>query len=171
MKLAALLVTTPFRPVMEIKKVTDGVYYGAVPRADCDYRQLQALGIKTLIDGRKFRKRTSSEEASLAPVYGMTYRHIEMGFRPTRDFAPESVLRIAADPAVQPVYFHCKLGRDRAALIAALYRVRFLGWSPDAAYALMRSERFNPFLFDLRRYFWRYTRGAAAPDPGIDHGQ
>ena len=38
-----------------------------------------------------------------------------------------------SDKRLRPVYFHCTLGRDRTALIAALYEVYFLGLPPERA--------------------------------------
>jgi hypothetical protein len=55
---------------------------------------------------------------------------------------------------LQPVYIHCELGRDRSGLIIGLYRVRYEGWSPCAAYAEMQQFGFNERLRGLDRYFW-----------------
>jgi protein tyrosine/serine phosphatase len=149
---------SPVRADLTIKLVAPGIYYGNAPRSESDYEQLQRLGIKTVLDMRKSAPRRSRVEQDLVSAHGMVYRRVLMGFRPTRDFTPEAALQVLADPGLRPVYMHCVLGRDRAALVAALYRVRYLGWSREAAYAAMQSERFNPFLFDLDRYFWRYAR-------------
>ncbi len=153
-----LACTASVQADLKVTQVSPAVYYGNSPRSESDYHQLQALGIRTVIDLRKFTPRASAREEAQVSAHGMTYRLIAMGFRPTRDWTPEEVLQVLADPDAQPVYLHCMLGRDRAGLVVALYRVRFLGWDRESAYAVMQQERFNPLLRDLDRYFWLYAR-------------
>ena len=62
------------------------------------------------------------------------------------------------------VYVHCSLGRDRTGLIAALYRYRYLGWSPQRAFCEMQRGEFNSRLVELDDYFWcSVNRSAAVP--------
>jgi protein tyrosine/serine phosphatase len=75
-------------------------------------------------------------------------------FRPHRDGSAERALGTLADVSLHPIYIHCELGRDRVGLIAALYRVRFQGWRPQAAYAEMKCFGFRSYLRGLERYFW-----------------
>jgi tyrosine-protein phosphatase SIW14 len=152
------LATGPVRGELNIQEVSRGVYYGEAPSSAADYQQLQCLGIKTVLDMRKFSPHASAREEEIVSSYGMLYRHVPMGFQPTRDCTPEEALQILADPALQPVYMHCNLGRDRTGLVVALYRVRYLGWSSNAAYEDMQRERFNPLLRNMDRYFRRYAR-------------
>jgi hypothetical protein len=42
---------------------------------------------------------------------------------------------VVADPANQPVYFHCHHGIVRASMVQVAYRTRFCGWDLDRAYA------------------------------------
>ncbi len=146
----------------EIHEIAPGVYYGPIPKTDSDFRQLQGLGVKTVVELRKFMHRKSAREEGLVSAYGMVHRLVPMGFEPSRDGTPELALEIMHDPAQQPVYVHCMLGRDRTGVVVALYRVRYLGWSPEAAYAEFEAELFNPLLFGLKRYFWRYARVSGA---------
>ena len=156
--LMLLALPAPLRAELKVKEVTPGVYYGNSPKSDSDYRELQVLGVKTVLDLRKFVSRRIATEQDCVPAYGMVYRQVAMGFQPTRDCTPEPVLQIMHDPSQQPIYVHCGLGRDRTALVAALYRVRYVGWTPEAAHAQMKSERFNRLLLDLDRYFSLYAR-------------
>jgi hypothetical protein len=45
----------------------------------------------------------------------------------------ETALALLRSMPCHPVYFHCALGRDRTALVAALYQMYFRGLSPEAA--------------------------------------
>ncbi len=157
--LAVLLTSRPATADLKVRMVAPGVYFGEAPRTDCDYRELQALGIRTVVELRKFLPRKSEQEQSVAASYGMAHVLIPMGFRPTADCTPEEALAAMTDPSLMNVYVHCVLGRDRTGLVVALYRVRYLGWPAATAYEQMRAERFNPLLRDLDRYFWRYACG------------
>ena len=143
------------RGELAVRELAPGIYYGAAPESSADYCRLRSLGVRTVVELRKFQPRAIERERRMAGQYGLSWRHVPMGFCPLRDGGPECVLRIIANPAQQPVYFHCNLGKDRAGLIVALYRVRFLGWAPDDAFAAMKRQQFNPKLRGLDDYFWR----------------
>jgi protein tyrosine phosphatase (PTP) superfamily phosphohydrolase (DUF442 family) len=42
---------------------------------------------------------------------------------------------ILADPALQPIFFHCVAGHHRSSQVHAAYRIRTEGWSADHAWA------------------------------------
>ncbi|WP_164102903.1 fused DSP-PTPase phosphatase/NAD kinase-like protein [Candidatus Laterigemmans baculatus] len=156
--LVAWGLATPARAELDAQEQAPGIYTGTAPTAAEDFEQLRCLGVQTIVDMRKFRPRDSRREQALAAQYGIAYHAIPLGFYPTHDDAPQRVLQLLAACADRPVYLHCQLGRDRTGLIIALYRVRHLGWSPEAAYAAMEQQEFNPLLRDLDRYFWRSVR-------------
>lgn len=140
---------------LQVRQIAPGIYTGTAPQSEADYATLQRLQVQTVVDMRKFRPLASRQEAATVERYGMRHYLIPLGFQPTKTGTPECVLRILADACQQPVYIHCQLGRDRTGMIVALYRVRYLGWSPEAAYAAMERQQFNPLLRDLDRYFWQ----------------
>jgi protein tyrosine/serine phosphatase len=142
---------------IEIAEVSPGIYRGPAPYTASDYRQLQALGIKTVLDIRKFRRRRLEEECRCVRAHDMMYTNVPVSFRPQRDGNAECALRALVDARRRPVYIHCELGRDRAGLIIALYRVRCEGWSLCAAYAEMERFGFNNRLRALENYFWDYA--------------
>jgi len=52
----------------------------------------------------------------------------------------DKILAILRDSRYHPVYFHCKFGRDRTSIIAALYKMYFQGLSePEAMQYLHES--------------------------------
>jgi hypothetical protein len=63
-------------------------------------------------------------------------------------------LALISNPALQPVYVHCKQGRDRSGLIVGIFRVRHQGWTPSTAYREMERLGFRDEIAGLRRCFW-----------------
>jgi protein tyrosine/serine phosphatase len=148
---------------IEIAEVSPGIYRGPAPYSASDYGQLQALGIKTVLDVRKFRRRRLEDECRRVKACGMTYKLVPVAFRPQRDGSAECALRALTDARLRPIYIHCELGRDRSGLVVALYRVRCEGWSLCAAYAEMERFDFNNRLRALENYFWDYAKSGKCP--------
>ncbi|MBX6313657.1 MAG: dual specificity protein phosphatase family protein [Isosphaeraceae bacterium] len=78
-------------------------------------------------------------EQELARQMGVRWVHIPIveksadGQRKTVADALERAAAVVADPANQPVYFHCHHGLNRAALVQIAYRTLHCGWSLDQA--------------------------------------
>src|SRR5260370_39699013 len=78
-------------------------------------------------------------EQKKAKQYGIAFTPARMNASPVSPSQKhvESILAILADNRHHPVYFHCALGRDRTSLIAALYKMYFLGMSQQNAWRYM----------------------------------
>lgn len=155
----ACLTATTARAHLPIVEVSPGIYRGPAPESAADYRQLSALGVKTVLDLRKFRTRKMDDSRRCVELHGMDYQQIPVAFRPKRDGSAECAFRALTNVGYYPIYIHCELGRDRVGLIVALYRVRCEGWSLCSAYAEMQRFGFNEKLRGLERYFWDCVRG------------
>jgi protein tyrosine/serine phosphatase len=121
-------------PLKSFGVVDDGVYKGARPTSDADYRFLQSLHVKYIVDLQVIPFMTRFEQRK-AKRYGITLIPGIMNASPISPSEKHvnNVLAILRDERYHPVYFHCKLGRDRTNVIAALYKMYFLGMSePDA---------------------------------------
>ena len=103
-------------------RVDEGVYKGSKPRSDADYRFLQSLHVKYMVDLRVIPWLYQTEERN-ARRYGIELMPVQMNASPVSPSEKhiETVLAILRDRRCHPIYFHCALGRDRTALIAALY--------------------------------------------------
>jgi protein tyrosine phosphatase (PTP) superfamily phosphohydrolase (DUF442 family) len=141
-----------------VTKVNDRMFHGPAPHTPEDYAQLKCLGVKTILEMRKFLPRQMSAEECAAHQYGFLYRHVPLGFRRDLDCSILQALAIIADPNMQPVFFHCNLGRDRVNLLTAVYRVRYEGWSPQAAHNAMMAGGYKSFLRKLDQAYWRLVR-------------
>ena len=114
--------------------VDDGVFKGSRPKSDADYRFLQSLHVKYIVDLQVLPLLTLPEQRK-AKKYGMTLIPGTVNASP---FSPsekhiQKILAILRDGRYHPVYFHCKFGRDRTSIIAALYKMYFQGMSESEA--------------------------------------
>jgi protein tyrosine/serine phosphatase len=123
-------------------KINDHYFRGSQPKG-ADYKDLAALGVKTVID---LQKDGPSNESGLVTAAGMKFFRIGM----TTTNAPTDTqiaqfFEIVNDPANQPVYVHCAGGRHRTGTMTALYRMTFDGWNAEKAYNEMKQYRFEGF--------------------------
>ena len=114
-------------------EVDSGVFKGSKPRSDADFKYLQSLHIKTVVD-LEFLPVPGDKEKKKARKYGIEILSVKLNaspLSPSREHI-EQALSMIRDRRCQPVYFHCALGRDRTALLATLYKMYFMGMSPEA---------------------------------------
>jgi len=114
-------------------------YRGAQPD-QTDYKDLAALGIKTIID---LRDDPTSYEKREAEAAGMRYVNIPMSdsSRPAESQI-EQFLKLATDPQTGRFYVHCVGGRHRTGVVGAVYRMKLDGWDFDKAYKEMKNYDF-----------------------------
>jgi tyrosine-protein phosphatase SIW14 len=123
-------------------KINNNYYRGAQPE-DRDYKDLAALGVRTVID---LTRDGRANEQRLVEQAGMKFHRIPMttSERPS-DTAVAQFLKLVNDPASQPVYVHCQGGRHRTGIMTAVYRMTQDGWTADRAYQEMKQYRFEGF--------------------------
>jgi protein tyrosine/serine phosphatase len=114
-------------------------YRGAQPKEQ-DYKDLAALGIKTVIDLTADPK---PYERSAVESLGMKYVNIPMIERkyPTEE-ATKSFLKVVSDPGTGKFFVHCAGGRHRTGSMGAVYRYQFYDWNFDQVYAEMKKYDF-----------------------------
>ena len=136
-------------------KVNDNYYRGAQPKGS-DYKDLAAIGVKTVID---LQRDGPSNEAGLAKAAGMNFYRIGMttSKAPTNEQVAQ-FFQIVTNPANQPVYVHCAGGRHRTGTMTALYRMTYNGWNAQQAYDEMKQYHFEGFIDHpvLRNYVYAY---------------
>ncbi len=122
--------------------INDTYYRGAQPKGE-DYRDLAALGVRTVID---LTKDGRDDEQGFVEAAGMKFHRIPMTTtdRPS-DAAIAEFLAIVNDPANQPVYVHCQGGRHRTGTMTAVYRMTQDHWTAAQAYDEMKQYRFEGF--------------------------
>jgi protein tyrosine/serine phosphatase len=114
-------------------------YRGAQPKEQ-DYKELAALGIKTVID---LQAEPKAYEKSLVESLGMIYVNIPMIEKkyPT-EAATKMFLKVANDPDTGKFYVHCAGGRHRTGAMGAVYRYQFYDWNFEQVYAEMKKYDF-----------------------------
>lgn len=80
-----------------------------------------------------------AREQALAKELGCRWVHIPIvddraaGDKRTIDDCLEQAAAALADPANQPVYFHCHHGINRASMVQMAYRTMYCGWTLEQA--------------------------------------
>jgi protein tyrosine/serine phosphatase len=166
LSLLAAFAGTSFNPSLgvaapeltRVREVTAGIFRGSQPEELADMVRLSRLGVRTV-----YSLVTDDEdverEARFARSLGIRFISVPMSPLLTpKDETVDFLLAEIQDPRNQPVYLHCRHGKDRTGLIFGLYRVEVQGWTPQQAFLEMREIGFSRWLFALERYFWKRTR-------------
>jgi len=146
-------------PLKHFAKVDEGVYKGSRPKGDAQYEFLQSLGVKYIIDLQVLPLMSKFEERK-AKKYGITVLHGIMNASPISPSEKhvDHILAILRDPSKHPIYFHCKLGRDRTNVIAALYKMYFEGMSEKEAMQYLHDSGYGFRFGFLRSGLTRYLK-------------
>ena len=114
-------------------------YRGARPKQE-DFKDLAALGIKTVID---LTEDPNGDEKATVESLGMKYVHIPMVDKkyPTEE-ATSMFLKVTNDPATGKFFVHCAGGRHRTGAMGAVYRYQNYNWNFDQVYAEMKQYDF-----------------------------
>ena len=155
----------PGTTIKHFGELDDGVYKGSAPKNDADYQFLQSKKIKYILDLQLFpflhiRERKHAEK------YGIVFLRARINASPLSPSQKHisQILTILRDKRYHPIYFHCDLGRDRTSLIAALYKMYFLGMSQQDAWREMKSNGFKDSwtLRGLRKYLERHPKSPSS---------
>jgi len=114
-------------------------YRGARPKA-ADFKNLAALGIKTIID---LTDNSREREQPAVEAAGMRYVNIPIVDKSYPSMAQASAfLKVVNDPATGKFYVHCAGGRHRTGIMGAVYRFNHDHWNYDQVYAEMKQYDF-----------------------------
>ena len=120
-------------------QMDDRFFRGAQPKAD-EYKELAALGIKTIID---LRDDPEAYEKREAEALGMRYVHLPMvAKRYPKAETVQEFLKLVDDPSTGKFFVHCAGGRHRTGVMGAVYRFNRYGWNFDQVYSEMKKYDF-----------------------------
>ncbi len=156
--------TIPAIHIANFGSINPNFYRGARPKV-ADYKDLAAMGIKTVINLERGGDRNAEKDAKAA---GLNFFKIPMSDSATpADADVQKFLQLASDPAKLPIFVHCKGGRHRTGLVTAIYRMTYDGWTAEQSYQEMKKFDFS-YGFghgDLKRYVLTYS--VPTPQPSI----
>ncbi len=116
-------------------QMDDWFFRGGQPKEN-DFKQLAALGIRTVVDLRDDPK---AYEKQNVEALGMKYVNIPMSDKDYPESAKiEQFLKLIDDPSTGKFYVHCAGGRHRTGVIGAVYRFNQYNWSYEQVYAEMK---------------------------------
>jgi protein tyrosine/serine phosphatase len=134
--------------VKNFYQVTTNLYRGAQPTAE-GMKQLQAMGIKTVINLRAFH--SDKDE-----VAGTGLKSVRFETEPWHAGEADVIrfLKVVVDTNNLPAFVHCQRGADRTGLMCAMYRICVGGWSKADAVEEMKNGGFgfNPAWSNLTRF-------------------
>jgi protein tyrosine phosphatase (PTP) superfamily phosphohydrolase (DUF442 family) len=160
----AITISAEQAGVANFGQVNETYFRGAQPSRDAIGR-FKDLGIKTVVDLQEFPLQAESGWVREA---GMKYFNIPLsGSRPATEEQTARFLELVNDPANQPVFVHCKVGKHRTGAMTGIYRITHDTWTADKAYEEM--QRYGWYSFpnhgSLKAYVYSYYdtyRAAAA---------
>jgi len=151
--------------LVRFSAVDEGVYRGSKPKTDADFRLLRSKGVKTIVN-LQFLPLLDWREKDAAKKHGIEYITVSMNGSPVEPSEKHvaEVLTLLRDGRRHSIYFHCALGRDRTSLIAALYKVYFLGMSQRDGWRYMKNTGFKDSwnLRGLKSYYFKHPRPPAS---------
>jgi protein tyrosine/serine phosphatase len=161
---AAVEGAVPGIPVRNFFEVNPKKLYRGARPDEAGIRYLkEQVGIRTIVslelpDFIEATPMAVAEEKALAERAGIVFQH-----KPITSFDPaversfdariDEILAIFRDPKAQPVYVHCRHGRDRTGLTVALERVLQEGWKPERAYNEMVERGYRTLFINLTHYY------------------
>ena len=117
----------------------DRFYRGAQPD-EADYKDLKALGIRTIID---LQDSPTNYEKRDVEALGMRYVNIPMSDSSyPKQESINAFLKLVNDPATGKFFAHCAGGRHRTGVVGAIYRFNVNHWNFDQAYTEMKDYDF-----------------------------
>lgn len=120
-------------------QMDDRFFRGGQPKEN-EYSELQALGIRTVID---LQDNPTSYEKRNVEALGMTYINIPMSDSSYPESAKvDQFLKLVNDPTTGKFYVHCAGGRHRTGVMGAVYRFNHYNWNYDQVYAEMKKYDF-----------------------------
>lgn len=127
-------------------RIGDRLFSGNSPEGDDAFRELQTIGIRTIIsvDG-------AAPDARRAEQFGIRYVHLPIGY----DGIPRAMqlrLAVAVQELEGPIYIHCHHGKHRGpAAVAAAMRLLSTRWTAETAEQWMKTAGTDPKYSGLYR--------------------
>ncbi len=136
--------------VPNFHRVNERVFRGGQP-TDEGFQSLAKLGVKTVIDLRRPTEHATDLEAAAVKAAGMRYVNVPMQGIVAPD--EKDILKILDMlGSKEPVFVHCKEGKDRTGTVIACYRMAHDGWDNRKALSEAKSYGMHWFEPGMKAY-------------------
>lgn len=152
----AVAADAPAAHVRNFGKVNDHLYRGGQPEI-VGLQELGAMGVKVDIDLRQAHEGTELEREA-AKKLGMKYINIpfpELSAPPNQ--LVQQVLALLTGSNTDPVFVHCRRGKDRTGTVIACYRIQHDGWDNQRALAEAKQYGMSFAERGMRSYIIHFT--------------
>lgn len=151
--------TTEVAGVPNFHKVNDRVYRGGQPDSR-GWTELARIGVKKVVDLRQRTEHSTTAESLAVTSAGMRYVNAAMdGWATPTSEQIKTPLALLDDE--EPVFVHCKRGRERTGSVIAAYRISREGWTNEKALEEAREKGMAWWAKGMRRFIAAYR---PAPD-------
>lgn len=134
------------KPLPNFSVVHRGLLRGGQPTRQ-GMKLLKRMGVRTVVS----LQTKKSWEDDYAQSLGLNFVRIPVDiFKKIPDNTVQQFLSVVDDPAMQPVYVHCRQGVDRTGVLIAIYRMQRQSWTAEEANAELRRLGHHWYLPDLR---------------------
>jgi len=134
-------------------QIDDHIYRGAQPSAE-GWNALANLGVRVVLDLRpdgELQEHFVRSEREAVEAAGMRYISIPMdGWAKPKE--QEISRALAVLESGEPVFVHCRAGRDRTGTVIACYRIAHDRWSNTQALAEAAADGMNPAETAMQHY-------------------
>jgi protein tyrosine/serine phosphatase len=116
--------------IKRFRKVTDGLYRGSAPTPQDVLWLKKNLGIKKIVS---LDKKTGEKIDRTCQMLGIDHvkEYIDGTRKSLYDILSKNLNHLLIDGG--PTFFHCHCGKDRTGLVAALFKVKYMGVKPQDA--------------------------------------
>lgn len=116
--------------IKRFRKITDGLYRGSAPSPQDVMRLKEQLGINKIVS---LDKETGDKIDRACKLLGIDHvkAYIDHDRKSLFHVLQHNLKHLLLDGG--PTYIHCHEGKDRTGLIAALFKCKYMGVSPDKA--------------------------------------
>jgi protein tyrosine/serine phosphatase len=154
---AVLYAAGPIAPhVRNFGALNHHLYRGAAP-SPVALEELRALGVKVVIDLRSKGDGTAAEGVQVHNL-GLKYVNVPLGaWSAPKRAQLETILTYLFRSETEPVFIHCRRGKDRTGTVIACYRVQHDNWTNRRA--LEEAEKFGLSFAErsMRSYILHFT--------------
>jgi tyrosine-protein phosphatase SIW14 len=146
----------PAPHVRNFGELNDHLYRGGTPSA-VGLEELHALGVKVIVDLRSSGEGTDVESQQVHKL-GMKYVNVPLGAwsAPTQAQL-EQILPYLFRSDTEPVFIHCRRGKDRTGTVLACYRIQHDNWNNRRALAEAESYGISRVERGMRSYILHFT--------------